>query len=94
MSRLNKVIMAGKVSGKPMLFNDTINTPVCLFKLRLDNGWVNCLTRYGLAKICKNYLKAGRLVAIDGSYELIGGRSMFTVENLQLLDQKLFTGAK
>lgn len=47
---------------------------------------VECTAYNNLAMICGEYLKKGRLVAIEGYYSLVGKKKMIIVENMQMLD--------
>jgi len=106
MGSLNRVILAGRLTSDPEVRYTTNELPVARFALainrRLGNGeeqteFVNCVAWRGLAKICGEYLKKGRLVAVEGrlqirKFEGKDGIKRTAVEvvvnNMQMLDSR------
>ena len=106
MGSLNRVILAGRLTSDPEVRYTTNELPVARFTLainrRLRNGdeqteFINCTAWRGLAKICGEYLKKGKLVAVEGrlqirKYDGKDGIKRTSVEviadNMQMLDYK------
>jgi single-strand DNA-binding protein len=111
MGSLNRVILAGRLTADPEIRYTTNELPVARFTLainkRLRNGedqteFVNCTAWRGLAKICGEYLKKGKLVAVEGrlrisKYDGKDGIRRTAVEvvtdNMQMLDGKFHKAA-
>jgi len=111
MASLNRVILTGRLVADPEVRYTTKELPVAHFRLainrRLKNGeqeteFVNCTAWRGLAKICGEYLKKGKLVAVEGrlqirKYEAKDGVKRTAVEviadNMQMLDYKFAKAA-
>ena len=107
MISLNRTILVGRLAADPEVRYTTNEIPVARFALAIErsgkNGekevdFVNIVAWRGLAKICGEYLKKGKPVAIEGKltirkYEKNGEkRSIAEVvaDNLQILDSKFF----
>jgi len=103
---LNKTIIAGKLTADPQTRYTANGVAVCRFRLSVKskNGksFVSCVAWSGLAKICQEYLKKGKLIAVEGelsikSYKNKQGKAVskteIIVENLQMLDTKSLTGS-
>lgn len=106
MGSLNRVILTGRLVADPEVRYTTKELPVAHFRLainrRLKNGeqeteFVNCTAWRGLAKICGEYLKKGKLVAVEGrlqirKYDGKDGIKRTAVEvivdNMEMLDRK------
>ncbi len=111
MGSLNRVILTGRLVADPEVRYTTKELPVAHFRLainrRLRNGdqeteFVNCTAWRGLAKICGEYLKKGKLVAVEGrlqirKYDGKDGVKRTAVEviadNMQMLDYKFAKAA-
>lgn len=105
MSSMNRSILAGRVVADPEVRYTRNETAVCHFKLTIQRGgskdpeFISCVAWGGLAKICGEYLKKGRLVAVEGrlqirSYKDKSGKNKSTteivVDNMQMLDSKFY----
>ncbi|MFH1542763.1 MAG: single-stranded DNA-binding protein [bacterium] len=102
---LNKVILAGRLVADPETRYTQKEMAVTHFRLAINwqtkdsNGteFVSCVAWNGLAKVCGEYLKKGRLVAVEGrlkisSYKGKDGKNKSMTEvvldNMQILDSK------
>ena len=107
MGGLNRSILAGRLVADPELRMTKNETAVSRFRLAINwrgkNGkgtdFINCVAWGGLANICHEYLKKGRLVAVEGRLQIRnyddkkGQKKTATevvVENMQMLDNKFF----
>ena len=109
MGYVNRIILTGRLTGDPDLRYTANEVPVARFRLASDrpfknkNGakeadFINIAAWNGLAKICENYLKKGRMVAVEGRlqirpYEKNGQKLSFTevvADNIQMLDSKFY----
>jgi single-strand DNA-binding protein len=109
MGALNRIILTGNLVADPEVRYTEKEIPVAHFRLAVNriprNGskekeadFISCVAWRNLAKICGEYLKKGRLVAVEGRlqirpYETKGQKKSFTeviVDNLQMLDTKFF----
>ena len=107
MMSLNRTILVGRLAQDPEVRYTTNEIPVARFALAVGrpskNGennvdFINIVAWRGLAKICGEYLKKGKPVAIEGKlqirkYEKNGEkRSIAEViaSNMQMLDSKFF----
>ena len=107
MGGLNRSILAGRLVADPEVRYTKNETAVTHFRLAINwrgkngNGtdFINCVAWNGLAKVCGEYLKKGRLVAVEGrlqirSYKDKAGKpkqsTEVSVDNLQMLDSKFF----
>jgi single-strand DNA-binding protein len=108
MGGLNRSILAGRLVADPELRYTKNETAVTHFRLAINrNGsepadFINCVAWGGLAKICSEYLKKGRLVAVEGrlqvrSYKTKNGQNKTAteviVDNMQMLDSKFYNAA-
>ncbi|MFH1826694.1 MAG: single-stranded DNA-binding protein [bacterium] len=106
---LNRSILAGRLVADPEVRYTSKETAVTHFRLaintygRQDAEFIGCVAWGGLAKVCGEYLKKGRLVAVEGrlqanSYKDKKGNKkssiQVVVENLQMLDSKFYNAAK
>ena len=97
----------GRLAADPEVRYTTNEIPVARFALAIErsgkNGekevdFINIVAWRGLAKICGEYLKKGKPVAIEGKltirkYEKNGEKRSFTevvADNMQMLDTKFF----
>ena len=105
---LNRAILAGRLVADPEVRYTQNETAVTHFRLAInvygsDNAeFINCVAWGGLAKVCGEYLKKGKLVAVEGrlqfrSFKSKTGQKRSTtevvIENLQMLDSKFHTAA-
>ena len=105
MGGLNRAILAGRLTADPDVRYTTNEIPVTKFSLAINrpsrNGnqevdFINVVAWRGLAKICGEYLKKGRLVAVEGRlrinrYEKDGQKRSYAeivASNMQMLDRK------
>jgi len=106
MGALNKTILTGRLTADPEVRYTTNEKPVAHFRIAVDrptkNGeksadFLNCTAWGGLAKTCGEYLKKGRLVAVEGrlqirAYKDKNGQDRDWTEivanNVQMLDWK------
>ncbi len=104
MAGLNKTILTGRLTRDPEIRYTTDEKPVAHFSLAVEKikkggekeaDFFNCVAWGGLAKICGEYLKKGRLVAVEGrlqtrKYKDKEGNSRSLTEiiasNVQMLD--------
>jgi single-strand DNA-binding protein len=105
MGGLNRSILAGRLVADPEIRYTQNETAVAHFRLAINRGkgedadFINCVAWAGLAKVCGEYLKKGRLVAVEGrlqirSYKSKDGKNKSAteviVDNLQMLDSKFY----
>ncbi len=105
MGGLNRAILAGRLTADPDVRYTTNEIPVTKFSLAINrpskNGgqdvdFINIVAWRGLAKICGEYLKKGRRVAVEGrlqirKYEKDGQKRTYAeivASNMQMLDSK------
>lgn len=112
MGGLNRSILAGRLVADPEVRYTSNEKAVTNFKLAINHGskksgtettdFIKCVAFGGLAKICGEYLKKGRLVAVEGrlkisSYEGKDGQKKSSTEviidDMQMLDFKFFNAA-
>ncbi len=108
MGGLNRSILAGRLVADPEVRYTKNETPVTHFCLAINrNGndnadFINCVAWAGLAKVCGEYLKKGRMVAVEGrlqirSYQNKDGQKKSAteviVDNMQMLDSKFYKAA-
>lgn len=112
MGGLNRSILAGRLVADPEVRYTGNEIAVAHFKLAINRGsktkgtettdFINCVAFGGLAKICGEYLKKGRLVAVEGrlqirSYEAKDGQKKTATEviidDMQMLDFKFYNAA-
>ena len=76
MGGLNRSILAGRLVSDPVVRYTQNETAVTHFRLAINrNGsenadFIDCVAWGGLAKICGEYLKKGRLVAVEGRIQI------------------------
>lgn len=105
---INRIVLIGRLTADPELRQTPNGVSVTTFTLAVDrsftkqNGeketdFIRIVTWRGLAENCANYLKKGRLAAVDGrlqirSYENKEGRRMTIAEvvadNVRFLESK------
>lgn len=103
MGGLNRSILAGRLVADPEVRYTKTEKAVTHFRLAINTRkneeavFVSCVAWNGLAKICGEYLKKGRLVAVEGrlqikSYKDKNGQQRqsteIVVDNMQMLDSK------
>lgn len=103
MGGLNKSILTGRLTADPVVRYTRDEAAVTHFIMAINRAgtdkadFVNCVAWGGLAKVCGEYLKKGRLVAVEGRIETsnyktkTGEKKSSTavvVENMQMLDAK------
>lgn len=108
MGGLNKSILCGRLVADPEVRYTSNEVAVTHFRLAINrNGsenadFIKCVAWGGLAKVCGEYLKKGRLVAVEGrlqirSYKDKKGQTRSAteviVENLQMLDSKFYNAS-
>ena len=104
---LNRTILVGRLAADPEVRYTANELPVARFALAVErpskNGdkevdFINIVAWRGLAKVCGEYLKKGKPVAIEGKiqirkYEKDGEKRTVTeviASNMQMLDTKFF----
>ncbi|KAF0134414.1 MAG: single-strand DNA-binding protein [Candidatus Saganbacteria bacterium] len=105
MASLNTTILTGRLTADPELRYTNNEKPVAHFRLAVNRfnkkgensaDFLNCVAWGGLAKVCGDYLKKGRLVAVEGrikvsSYKDKKGQNQNWTEivanNIQMLDK-------
>ncbi len=107
MGGLNRTILAGRLTADPEVRYTSDEIAVTHFCLAINRGskkkgtdtadFINCVAFGGLAKICGEYLKKGKLVAVEGrlqvrNYEGKGGQKRQATE--VVLDELQMLGAK
>jgi len=111
MGGLNRSILAGRLVADPEIRYTSDEMAVTHFCLAINRGskkkgtdtadFIKCVAFGGLAKICGEYLKKGKLVAVEGrlsvrTYKVKSGEKRSATEviidELQMLDSK-FHGA-
>jgi single-strand DNA-binding protein len=107
MGGLNRSILAGRLTADPEVRYTSDEVAVSHFCLAINRGskkkgteaadFINCVAFGGLAKICGEYLKKGKLVAVEGrlqvrSYESKTGQKRsaaeVVIDELQMLGGK------
>lgn len=90
---MQTVIIAGRLPADPQCLY-TEEKATATFKVTVkgknESEEINCIAHGGLAKIVGEYLKAGRLVAVEGRLN----SNTLTVDSLQLLDPRYHKDAK
>jgi single-strand DNA-binding protein len=108
MGSLNRTILTGRLTRDPEISYVSSEIPVARFSLAVSKNaknkentvdFINCVAWRGLAKICKEYLKKGRLIAVEGrlqikSFNNKNGEKKTAAEvvasNIQMLDNKFY----
>lgn len=108
MGGLNRSILCGRLVADPVVRYTEKEVAVTHFRLAINrNGgdsadFINCVAWGGLAKVCGEYLKKGRLVAVEGrlqvrSYKDKKGQTRSSteviIENMQMLDSKFYSAS-
>ena len=103
MGGLNKSILTGRLTADPVVRYTKEEAAVTHFTLAINRAgtksadFINCVAFGGIAKVCAEYLKKGRLVAVEGrlhtsSYVDKNGVKKTSTEviiaNMQLLGSK------
>ena len=94
MSNLNRVIITGRLIADPIVKYAKNEVAIAKFKLQVQAGtenkknFIQCVAWGGLAKVCKEYLKKDRLVAVEGRLQIKGSITEVIVDNMQMLDYK------
>jgi len=103
----NRTILVGRLAADPEVRYTTNEIPVARFALAVEMSgkdgekevdFINIVAWRGLAKVCGEYLKKGKPVAIEGKltirkYEKNGENRTITeviADNMQMLDTKFF----
>ena len=111
MASLNRTILVGRLAQDPEVRYTANEIPVAKFALAVErpakNGekevdFINIVAWRGLAKVCGEYLKKGKTVAIEGKlhiskYEKDGEKRYFTeivADNMQMLDTRFFKASE
>jgi single-strand DNA-binding protein len=113
MGGLNRSILAGRLTADPEVRYTSEEVAVTHFCLAINRGskkkgtdtadFINCVAFGGLAKICGEYLKKGKLVAVEGrlqvrSYQGKDGHKRSTTEvvidEMQMLDNKFYEASE
>jgi single-strand DNA-binding protein len=109
MGGLNRSILAGRLVADPEVRYTDKEAAITHFRLAINHGskkkgtdttdFIKCVAFGGLAKICGEYLKKGKLVAVEGrlnvrSYEGKDGQKKSATEvivnDLHMLDYKVY----
>jgi single-strand DNA-binding protein len=108
MGGLNRSILAGRLVADPEVRYTSNELAVTHFRLAINRSgsenaeFINCVAFGGLAKICGEYLKKGKLVAVEGrlqirSYQSKNGQKRTSTEvvidEMQMLDNKFYKAA-
>jgi len=112
MGGLNRSILAGRLVADPEIRYTSSEKAVASFRLAINRGskkngtettdFINCVAFNNLAKICGEYLKKGKLVAVEGrlqirSYEAKDGQKKSStevvVDDMQMLDYRFNNSA-
>ena len=79
MGALNKTILTGRLTADPEVRYTADEKPVANFRIAVDrpkkNGersadFINCVAWGPLARTCGEYLKKGRLIAVEGRLQI------------------------
>ena len=112
MGGINKSILVGRLVADPEIRYTAEELAIARFRLAINHGskkkgtestdFINCVAFGALAKICGEYLKKAKLVAVEGrlsvkSYENKKGEKKSSTEviidELQMLDSKMAASA-
>lgn len=112
MGGLNRTILAGRLVADPEVRYTSNELAVAHFRLAINRGskkngtdttdFIGCVAFGGLAKICGEYLKKGRLVAVEGRLQIRsfdgkdGNKRSVTeviIDDMQMLDFKFYNAA-
>ncbi len=107
MASLNRTILVGRLAQDPEVRYTTNEIPVARFAIAVERpakdgqkevDFVNIVAWRGLAKVCGEYLKKGKPIAIEGKlrirkYEKDGQKRSITeivADNMQMLDSRFY----
>jgi len=106
MRGLNRAILAGRLVTDPEIRYTQTETAVAHFRLAINKDgkkenfeFINCVAWGGLAKLCGEYLKKGKLVAVEGRLQVHKYKTKksqnktvtdVVIDNLQMLDSKFY----
>ncbi|MFA6431362.1 MAG: single-stranded DNA-binding protein [Candidatus Margulisiibacteriota bacterium] len=112
MGGINKSILVGRLVADPEIRYTAEELAIARFCLAINHGskkkgnestdFINCVAFGPLAKVCGEYLKKGKLVAVEGrlsikKYENKKGEKKTStevlVDELQMLDSKMAVAA-
>jgi single-strand DNA-binding protein len=112
MGGLNRSILAGRLVADPEVRYTNNELAVTHFRLAINRGskkkgtettdFINCVAFGGLAKICGEYLKKGKLVAVEGRLQIRsfdgkdGQKKSATeviIDDMQMLDNRFYNAA-
>ena len=94
---MNRVMFVGRLFADPNSFTDKDNNVTVSFRLVVKrekenkNDHIDCVAFDGLAKVCQEYLKKGKLIAIVGMLHNKTNdkrRTEIIIDNLQMMDEK------
>ena len=92
---INVTILTGWLKADPDIRYTKEEKAVAHFTILSKGEPFDCVAFDGLAKIVGEYLKEGRLVAVEGKIQIdIQGKTTIKVDNLQFLDNKYFKEGK
>ncbi|MBU0573038.1 MAG: single-stranded DNA-binding protein [Candidatus Margulisiibacteriota bacterium] len=110
MGNLNRAILTGRLTRDPEVRYTKNNNAVTSFSLAVNRGgkdteadFINCVSWGKLAKICGEFLKKGRMVAVEGriqvrKYETKDGQQRTATEivasSMQMLDSKFHNASE
>jgi len=104
MSGLNRSILAGRLVADPEVRYTREETAVANFRIAIkttgkEANFINCVAKGNLAKICGEYLKKGKLVAVEGKLQIrkwsdksgrVRTETEVLIEDLQMLDSRMY----
>ena len=108
MGGINRSILTGRLVADPEVRYTSKEVAVTHFRLAINRfgsevaDFINCVAWGGLAKVCGEYLKKGRMVAVEGrlqarNYKAKNGQNKsiteVIIENMQMLDSKFYNAA-
>ncbi|MGB9613112.1 MAG: single-stranded DNA-binding protein [Candidatus Margulisiibacteriota bacterium] len=110
MPGLNRAILCGRLVADPVVRYTQNENAVAHFRLAVNwrgrggsgTEFINCVAWNGLAKICGEYLKKGKMVAVEGrlqirSFKNKNGQSKSAAEvildTVQMLDTRFYQAA-
>jgi single-strand DNA-binding protein len=111
MVSLNRTILVGRLAADPEVRYTANEIPVARFAIAVEHpskdgekevDFVNIVAWRGLAKICGEYLKKGKPIAVEGKlhirkYEKDGEKRSITevvADNMQMLDTRYYNKAQ
>ncbi len=112
MGGLNRSILAGRLVADPEVRYTSNETAVANFSLAINRGskkngtesteFIKCVAFGNLAKICGEYLKKGKLVAVEGRLQIRGYEGKdgqkktsteVVIDDMQMLDYRFYQAA-